>query len=43
MVALQNNQIVPVPLAEVAGKLKSVPPDLDLIHYARETGIGFGD
>lgn len=43
MVALQNNQIVPVPLAEVAGKLKSVPPDLDLIHYAREIGIGFGD
>lgn len=43
MVALQNNQIVPVPLAEVAGKLKSVPPDLDLIQYAREIGIGFGD
>ena len=43
MVALQNNQIVPVPLAEVAGKLKSVPPNLDLIQYAREIGIGFGD
>ncbi len=43
MVALQNQVIVPVPLEEVAGKLKSVPPDLDLIRYARDIGISFGD
>lgn len=43
MVALRNNEIVPVPLEEVAGKLKSVPLDLDLIQYARDIGVGFGD
>ncbi len=43
MVGLKNNQIVPVPLEEVAGKLKSVPQDLDLIQYARDIGISFGD
>ncbi|MDD5952569.1 MAG: ATP-dependent 6-phosphofructokinase [Oscillospiraceae bacterium] len=43
MVALQNNKIVPVPLENVAGKLKSVPLDLDLIQYARDIGITFGD
>lgn len=43
MVALRNNEIVPVPLEDVAGKLKSVPLDLDLIQYARDIGIGFGD
>lgn len=43
MVALQNSQIVPVPLGEVAGKLKTVPVDLDVIRYARDTGVSFGD
>ena len=31
MVGLQNNRIVPVPLSEVAGKLKKIPVDCDLI------------
>jgi 6-phosphofructokinase 1 len=43
MVALRNNQIVPVPLGEVAGKLKAVPVDCELIKSAREIGITFGD
>ena len=43
MVALQDNQIVPVPLEEVAGRLKTVPVDLDVIRAARDIGISFGD
>ena len=43
MVALQNEKIVPVPLGEVAGKLKKVPVDSDIIEAAKEIGISFGD
>lgn len=43
MVALQNGQIVPVPLSEVAGKLKTVPKDCDVIQTGRDIGICFGD
>lgn len=43
MVAIQNNKVVPVPLSEVAGKLKKVPVDCDEILAAREIGISFGD
>ena len=43
MVALQNCVIVPVPLREVAGKLKGVPVDSDIVQTARDIGIHFGD
>ncbi|CAB1248691.1 ATP-dependent 6-phosphofructokinase [Ruminococcaceae bacterium BL-4] len=43
MVALQNGAIIPVPLSEVAGKLKRVPLDSEVIRTAREIGISFGD
>lgn len=43
MVGLVNGQIVPVPLSEVAGKLKTVPVDCEEILAAREIGISFGD
>ncbi|MDO5141741.1 MAG: ATP-dependent 6-phosphofructokinase [Eubacteriales bacterium] len=43
MVALQNDKIVPVPLAEVAGKLKTVPPDGEVVHAARALGLSMGD
>ena len=43
MVALQCNQIVPVPLGEAIGKRKTVPPDGELVHSARSMGISFGD
>lgn len=43
MVAIVNGAIVPVPLSEVAGKLKKVPDDCALINEAREVGISFGD
>ena len=43
MVALQNNEIVPVPLEEVAGKLKVVDPNASIIKEAKALGICFGD
>ena len=43
MVALRNEDIVPVPLAEVAGKLKTVPIDSPVIRAARDIGVCFGD
>lgn len=43
MMALQKQKIVPIPLEEVAGKLKSVPADCELIQSARDIGISFGD
>lgn len=43
MVAIRNNEIVAVPLSDVAGKLKKVPTDHDLVQAARDIGISFGD
>ena len=42
MVGMQNNQVVPVPLKDVAGKLKLVPPDSPVIASARALGTSFG-
>ena len=43
MVAIKNGQIKKVPLAEVAGKLKMVDPNSDIIKEASMTGISFGN
>ena len=43
MVAVQNDHIVPVPLKEVAGRLKTVPVDGELVRAARELGLCMGD
>lgn len=43
MVAIRDNKIVPVPLSEVAGKLKTVPPDGDIVQAARDLGLSMGD
>lgn len=43
MAAVQGDSIVAVPLSEVAGKLKMVPTDGQLVKTAREVGIVFGD
>jgi 6-phosphofructokinase len=43
MVALKGDEIVPVPLDEVAGKLKLVPPNCSIVQAAREIGVCFGD
>ena len=43
MVANHPPDIVPVPLGEVVGKVRTVPLDYDLIHTARALGVSFGD
>ena len=43
MVGVVNGETVPVPLEEVAGKLKTVPVDCSEIKAARQIGISFGD
>ena len=42
MVALRGDEISSVPLEEVAGKLKLVTEDHDLVVQGRRMGIGFG-
>ena len=43
MVAILSHVITSVPLSEVAGKLKTVPIDSDIITEAKMLGISFGD
>ena len=43
MIAMINNKTKRVPLEEVAGKLKIVDPDSQMIKEAKRTGISFGD
>ena len=43
MVALRDDKIVAVPLSEVAGKLKTVPPDCEIVAQARALGLSLGD
>lgn len=43
MVALQGGKMVDVPLSEVAGKLKAVPVDSEIVRSARDLGICMGD
>jgi 6-phosphofructokinase 1 len=43
MVALKGAEVTSVPIEEVAGKIKLVPPDHPLIRTARLVGTSFGD
>ncbi len=43
MVAYKNREMTTVPLAEVAGKLKYVDPNAEIIKEAKSIGISFGD
>ena len=43
MVGLKNQEIVKVPLSDVAGKLKMVKPDSTVVKEAKLLGISFGD
>ncbi len=43
MVAFHPPEIVSVPLERVVGRVRTVPPDFDVIRTARAMGIGFGD
>ena len=43
MVAVRGMDIVPVPLSEVAGRLKTVMPDSPVVRHAKNLGISFAD
>lgn len=43
MIGMVNGKTKKVPLGEVAGKLKIVEPDSQMIKEAKRTGISFGD
>ena len=43
MVGIKNGEMVRIPLADVAGKLKMVNPDSSIIKEAKALGISFGD
>ena len=43
MIAMINNETTRVPLGDVAGKLKTVEPDSQIIKEAKTMGISFGD
>jgi 6-phosphofructokinase 1 len=43
MVGYKNREIVKVPLEDVAGKLKMVSPESDIVKEAKLLGISFGD
>jgi 6-phosphofructokinase 1 len=43
MIASRGEQAVPVPLEEVAGRRKTVPPDHAWITSARRLGVNLGD
>jgi len=43
MASLQGNSILAVSLEDAVGKLKTVPPDGELVKIAKSVGVGFGD
>lgn len=43
MIAYKNREMIPVPLKEVAGKLKTIDPKARIIKEAKLMGICFGD
>jgi len=43
MVALQGTTIDAIPLSEVAGKMKTIPPDCEILTQARMLGISLGE
>ena len=43
MVAIQNGQIVSIPLEDAASRTKFLPVDHPMIKVARDIGISFGD
>jgi len=43
MVSLQGNTITAVPLEDAVNKIKTVPPDGELVRIAKSIGVGFGD
>ena len=43
MVAMQNGKVVGIPLEDIAGKLKVVEPESNIVKEAKLMGISFGD
>jgi Phosphofructokinase. len=43
MAAIRNDQLCPVKISDIAGRIKTVPLDGELIKIARSIGISFGD
>ncbi|MCL1840551.1 MAG: 6-phosphofructokinase, partial [Propionibacteriaceae bacterium] len=43
LVAARGEEAVPVPLDQVAGRIKQVPPDHEWVRTARSVGTGLGD
>jgi len=43
MVALHNDEITAVPIADAIAEIRRVPPDYDAVRTAREMGVSFGD
>ena len=43
LVCMVNGETTPVPLSEIAGKLKVIEPDCSMIREAKAMGICFGD
>lgn len=43
MMGIKRDEIIPVPLEEVAGKLATVDPESSIIQEAKRLGISFGD
>jgi 6-phosphofructokinase 1 len=43
MVANRPPDLVAVPLAEIVGRIRTVPLDSDLVMTARALGVSFGD
>ena len=43
LVGMKNNHIAKIPLADVAGKLKMIQPDEEMVQEAKLMGISFGD
>lgn len=43
MVGVRNDELIPVPLSEVAGKLKRVDPESSFIKEIKDLGVVFGD
>lgn len=43
MVCLENEQIKSIPIKEVAGKIRTVPVNGEMVQIARDLGVSFGD
>jgi 6-phosphofructokinase 1 len=43
MVGIKDGKTVKIPLEDVAGKLKTIPDDCEVIEQAKLLGICFGD